>query len=121
MSRFIPSTGAHITIGLGVLDGPEAVGASSDIADGWVAVTGNRVSVWGVDVNGLVSETPAFEGPPDADNPINDLLGHGGYLFGGGPEGRLHVVTARPWVYPGQIQIPAGRRGARRGRRRRGR
>ena len=38
-------------------------------------------------------------------NPINDIVAYDGYLFGGGPEGRLHVVSARPWVYPGSVAL----------------
>ncbi len=103
----VPFPSPGTVLGLGKLDGPEAVGASESFEDDWIAVTGNQVVVWEVD-NGSLVTPPAFTGPPNQDNPINDIVGFDGYLFGGGPEGRLHVVTARPWVYPNSVEITAG-------------
>ncbi|MBX2803802.1 MAG: hypothetical protein KTR31_39365 [Myxococcales bacterium] len=87
------------------LSDPQAVGVSEDLKDGWLAVTGGQVTVWEM-VNGVVVlPDPVFRGPDDADNPINDMVAYHGYLFGGGPQGRLHVVTARPWVEPADMRI----------------
>lgn len=101
-------TNTYNLFGLGVLDEPQAICASLDLDDGWLAVTGAQVKVWEMDETGAISEDPYYEGPEDADNPINDMVSDAGYLFGGGPEGRLHIVTARPWVYPGSLVLRRG-------------
>ncbi|MEO0606269.1 MAG: hypothetical protein AAF211_32875, partial [Myxococcota bacterium] len=80
------------------LVGPRAVGASDALGDNWIAVTGSQVQVWEVDGNGIVADNPVFSGPIDADNPIRDIVAYDGYLLGGGASGRVHIVTARPWI-----------------------
>ena len=79
------------------LVGPKAVGASRSPTDNWIAVTGDRVQVWPLDSNGVVTGEPVFD-LVYASNPIRDIVSHDGYLFGGGSSGRVHVVTARPWI-----------------------
>lgn len=103
--EYVLTTRSGFGVPLGKLSGPEAVSASLDPLDPWLAVTGDQVTVWEIEPSGAIVDPPAFQGPPDADNPINDMVSHDGYLFGGGPEGGLHVVTARPWVYPGSVVV----------------
>src|SRR5262249_41996588 len=92
-------------VGLGDLLDPNAVCAnlefdeSGGLIDGWVAVTGLQVDVWTQASDGsFPTTTPYFQGPDDADNKIIDMVTDDGYLYGGGTAGRLHIVTARPWV-----------------------
>jgi MYXO-CTERM domain-containing protein len=100
---FRPITGLFTPLGLGELVNPNAIGLSRDPDDGWLAVTGTQVKVWELDAAGVVVSTePYFEGEADS-NPIQDMETSEGYLFGGGIGGNLHVVTARPWVYPKQL------------------
>ena len=101
----VPLTGPGLTLPLGNLNNPDAVGVSDDPFDGWVAVTGGQVQVWETSETGAVLDPPVFSGTFDQENPINDIVGYDGYLFGGGPGGNLHVVTSRPWVYPGSMQL----------------
>lgn len=95
-----PAAGGILNVlPLGVLPSPRAICVSEDITDGWVAVTGEQVKVWEMLDSGTVpSPIPYFEGPPQADNPIQDMVTRSGYLYGGGLGGNLHIVTARPWV-----------------------
>ncbi|MEQ1504329.1 MAG: MYXO-CTERM sorting domain-containing protein [Myxococcota bacterium] len=99
--EYRPLAGGFTVLNLGELINPNAISASPDLTDGWIAVTGTQVKVWEMDETGAIpSIEPYFEGPPNADNPIQDMVTDDGYLFGGGIAGNLHIVTARPWVYP---------------------
>lgn len=101
--KFLPQTGGFTALQLGELINPNAICANPDLNDGWLAVTGTQVKVWEMDTNGgIPNTTPYFEGPEDAENPIQDMETSDGYLWGGGEGGNLHVVTARPWVYPAE-------------------
>jgi len=83
--------------GITDLVGPRAVGASDTTDDNWLAVTGDRVTVWELDPLGVVQGPPVVD-IPNTENPMQDIVSYGGYLFGGGSAGRVHVVTARPWI-----------------------
>ncbi len=99
---------SRLFLGLGlVLDQPRGVGASLDLDDGWLAVTGNRVFVWEMsDANTVVVDGgPYYESDPDADNPIQDIVTANGYMFGGGEAGYIHVVTQNPWIYPSTVIV----------------
>lgn len=104
--QYNPSTSQFLPLGLGTLPDPAAICVSEDLSDGWLAITGLQVKVWEMDDDGTIpSTTPYFEGDEDADNPIQDMTTSEGYLYGGGTEGVLHVVTARPWLPPADMQI----------------
>ena len=68
VSEFFPPNSPPVGF-LFELNGPEAVGASLDPEDGWIAVTGNQVTVWEVDQNGGLVEPPAFQGGINAEKP----------------------------------------------------
>lgn len=105
ISRYQLTTQRFVGLGL-TLDAPRGVGTSLDPNDAWLVVTGNQVNVWQMDGTTVLNPSaPYFQSPPDADNPIQDILTTDGYMFGGGEAGYLHVVTQNPWVYPGQIRI----------------
>lgn len=106
VADYRPITNLFNLLPLGVLLEPKAVCANPDLTDGWLAVTGLQVKVWEMDQNGGIPDPePYFQGPDDADNPIQDMVTSEGYLYGGGISGNLHVVTARPWVYPNLFTV----------------
>ncbi|MEN0066289.1 MAG: hypothetical protein AAGA48_29395 [Myxococcota bacterium] len=99
-------------LGLDGITGPRAVGVSDDLSDNWIAVTGEQVQVWELDEYGVLVNpaNPAFETEPSNDNnPIQDIVATESYLFGGGTEGRLHIVTDRPWVDRDSVILTPGR------------
>ncbi len=105
-ASYDPATNIFQLLPLGVLESPKAIVANPDLTDGWVAVTGDQVRVWQMTETGeILTSTPYFEGPPDSSNPIQDMATLDGYLYGGGIGGNLHVVTARPWVYPSAVFV----------------
>ncbi|MCB9688500.1 MAG: hypothetical protein H6735_25915 [Alphaproteobacteria bacterium] len=107
IALYNPASNVLSPLPLGVIDEPRAVCANPDLSDGWLAVTGNQVKVWQMGTDGTIDAAngPYFESPPDADNPISDMATSDGYIWGGGIAGNLHIVTARPWAYPGQTNI----------------
>jgi hypothetical protein len=96
---------------LGTLNEPAAVCVNNDPTDGWLAITGGQVKVWRLTDSGALADDvndPYFAGDPDAENPIQDMVTDDGYLYGGGEEGNLHVVTSRPWLEPARMSaVPA--------------
>lgn len=106
-AEFQPQPNQWIGMPLGEILDPNAICANLQVdgegalVDGWLAVTGLQVKVWEMSASFTIPDiTPYFEGPADADNQIQDMVTDDGYLYGGGVEGRVHVVTARPWVEP---------------------
>ncbi len=93
------------------LDDPNAVIASFDPDDPWIAVTGGDVRVWKLDPDtGFpigAADDPYFLSEPEPDelNWIQDGVASDGYLWGGGTAGYLHVASARPWVAPALLTV----------------
>ena len=77
VADYDPLVDRFLVLSLGVLDSPRAVVAHPDVEDGWLAVTGGNVIVWEMSPTGVIySDEPFFEGPPDADNPVVDMVAH---------------------------------------------
>ena len=87
---------------------PQAIVANFDPDDAWLVVTGEQIKVWEMDSNYSIigdESTPYWASEVDANSGIQDAVADGGYLFGGGIQGNLHIGTARPWVYPNLISV----------------
>lgn len=106
-AEYTLATNQFYALQLGDLLNPQAICANPDLSDGWLAVTGDQVTVWEMNDDGGIPDVanPYFQNAPDAGNPIQDMVTDDGYLYGGGIAGNLHIVTARPWVYPEQITV----------------
>lgn len=106
-SEYTLATNQFYALQLGSLINPQAICANPDLSDGWLAVTGDQVTVWQMSESGAILdlEDPYFRNAPDAENPIQDMVTDAGYLYGGGIAGNLHIITARPWVYPGVFTV----------------
>jgi hypothetical protein len=101
-------THTFTSLQLGTLNEPAAICVNNDPTDGWLAITGGQVKVWQLNATGGLAtsaDDPYFAGDPDAENPIQDMVTDAGYLYGGGEEGNLHIVTSRPWVEPARMSI----------------
>lgn len=104
LAEYLPAS-AQWRVLLDDFPAPRGVGASLDPDDRWIVVAGSTVRVHTVDGNGNIDATPAWTSGPDGTRDIRDIVVSDGYAFGGGGTGRLHVLTARPWLDPSRISL----------------